>query len=277
MGKDAVELGLPPGLVFASELGEVGEGLVERGVELAELGKKLVAETIPGEGRVGVRGVFAPGLVEDVEVELDLRAADGEERAEDFAGGLAGQGNEEDGMDAAEAVGPGPAEELEEDGFGLVVHGVGGQDGVGPAAAKESVKDLVASVAGGLFEGLAGCCGTSGDVDGMDMERDLQAGAEVLDEALVGVGLGAAYAVVDMNGREADAESQLGEDVGGMERSEESHGVRPAGDGGADAVAGLDVGAVKREDRRCGHDDSIVLWGLLADTGDSCCGGIRLV
>ncbi len=37
LGEEAAELELPAGFVFAGELGEVGEGLVEAGVEVAEL------------------------------------------------------------------------------------------------------------------------------------------------------------------------------------------------------------------------------------------------
>ncbi len=64
--QDAGELGLPAGLVFAGEFGQVGERSVEVGVELAELGEELVADAVTGEGGVGVGSVFAPGLVEGV-------------------------------------------------------------------------------------------------------------------------------------------------------------------------------------------------------------------
>ncbi len=57
LGEDAGEFGLPAGLFFAGEFGEVGEGLVEVGVVGAELGEEFVADVVAGEGGVGVGGV----------------------------------------------------------------------------------------------------------------------------------------------------------------------------------------------------------------------------
>ena len=140
LGEDAGKLGLPVGFLVACELGEVGEGPVERGIEGAELREELMAEAVAGEGGVGVGGVFAPGLVEGAEEIFDLLATDGEEGAEDAGGGTAGDGDGEDGVDASEAFGPGSTKELEEDGLGLVVCRVGGEDGVGVAGAEEVVE-----------------------------------------------------------------------------------------------------------------------------------------
>ena len=109
-----------------------------------------MADAVAGEGGVGVGGVFAPGLVEGVEVGFDLGAAGLEEGAEDFS---AGEGD--DGVDSAEAFGPGSAEELHEDGLGLVVEGVGGEDGVGVAGGDEGGEEIVADGAGSFFDGLA--------------------------------------------------------------------------------------------------------------------------
>jgi hypothetical protein len=89
LGEDAAEFGLPAGLFFASEFGEVGEGLVEIGIVGAELGEELVTDPVAGEGGVGVGGVFAPELVGLSKEGFDLGAAGVEERAEDFAGALA--------------------------------------------------------------------------------------------------------------------------------------------------------------------------------------------
>ena len=171
-------------------------------------------------------------------------AAGVEEGAEDFAG--AGAGNLNDRVDSAEALGPGSAEELHEDGLGLVVEGVGGEDGVGLAGGDEGVEEVVAEGAGGLFDGLAGLGDTIGDVDLMKVEGNVEAGAEGFDKLLVGGGLfRIADSVVDVGGAEADAEGFAGGGVGGVEGEEEGDGVRAAGEGNADAVAGFDVGAVK--------------------------------
>ena len=143
----------------------------------------MVADAVAGVGGVGVGGVFLPGLVGAAEVGFDVGAAGLEEGAEDFSGALVGMVDGDDGVDGAEAFGPGSAEELHEDGFGLVVEGVGGEDGVGVAGGDEGVEEVVADGAGGFFDGFAGVWATRcGDVGVVDVEGDVEAGAEGLDE-----------------------------------------------------------------------------------------------
>ena len=78
-----------------------------------------MADAVSSVGGVGVGGVFAPGLVGLAEEGFDVGSAGVEEGAEDLSGPVAGDGD--DGVDRAEAFGPGPAEEFHEDGLGLVV------------------------------------------------------------------------------------------------------------------------------------------------------------
>ena len=152
----------------------------------------------------------------------------------------------DDGVDGGKALGPGTAEELHEDGLGLVVEGVGGEDGVGVAGGDEGAEEVVADGAGGLFEGLAGLRSSGGDVDVMDVEGDVELDAEVLDEAKIGVGFGGgADAVVDVRGGETYSESIAPGGVGGVEGEKEGDGVGSARDGHADAVAGVDVVSVE--------------------------------
>ena len=249
VGEEAVELGLPVGFFFAGDFGEVAKGAVERGIEGAEAGEEVVAEAVSGEGGVAVRGVFAPGLFEGAEVGFDLGAGGGEERAEDLFGRVAGEVDAEDGVDAAEAFGPGAPEELHEDGFGLVVEGVGGENGIGLAALQEGGEEGVAEGAGGFFEGFTGGAGVGGDVDVAGMKGDSEGGAQVGDEVEVGVGFGAAEAVVEVGCGEADAERGGAGLIGGVEGAEEGYRVGAAGDGDADAMAGGEVLAVEGEGR----------------------------
>ncbi len=159
----------------------------------------------------------------------------------------------EDGVDSGNAVGPGAAEEFEEDGLCLVVASVRGEDAGGGAAEDEVFKDRVAGSAGGLFEGLAVSGGAGGDVCLVKVEGDGEAGTESFDEVLVAVGGLAADAVVDVNRGEADAEGLAGKGVGVMESEEEGDGVGAAGEGDGDAVAGVEVGAVEGQGRGGGH------------------------
>jgi hypothetical protein len=158
----------------------------------------------------------------------------------------------DDGVNGAQAFGPGSAEELHEDGFGLVVEGVGGEDGVGVAGGEEGGEDVVADVAGGFLDSFGISVGTglrdaSGDVGVVKVEGDVEGDAKVFDESLVDVGFFAAELMVDVNGGEAYAEGFAGGGVGGVEGEEERYGVGAAGDGDADAVSGFDLCAVEGE------------------------------
>ena len=186
---------MPAGLFFAGKLGHVGEGLVEIWVVGAELGEELVTDFVAGVGCVGVGGVGAPGLVELGEPGFDFGAAGLQEGAENLS-----FCEWDDGVDGAEAFGPGAAEELHDDGFGLVVEGVGGEDGVGVAGGEERGEEVVAEVAGGFFDGFVCLSDTTGDAGLVKVEWDVVGDAEIFDEVLVGVGFFAAKAVVDVNG-----------------------------------------------------------------------------
>ena len=154
---EAVEFGLPEGFLVAGERGHVGEVFADLGVPLFEFREQLMADAVAGEGRVAVGGVFAPGLSAFREPSLDLGAANGQHGAEDFAGaGLVGADFSVvyDGKDCGDAFGPGSAEELGEDGLGLVVEGVSSGDGIDNALSDESLEPVVAEAAGGLLDSL---------------------------------------------------------------------------------------------------------------------------
>ncbi len=79
----------------------------------------------------------------------------------------------------------------------------------------------------------------------VDVERDAERVAESLDKDKVGVCFSSAEAVVDVDGGETDAEGVTGLGVFGVEKQEEGDGVGATGDCGAEALAGLEVGAIK--------------------------------
>ena len=54
----------------------------------------------------------------------------------------------------AESLSVHAAEEFHENGLGLVVEGVGGEDGVGVAGVEEGGEEFVAGVTGGFFDGF---------------------------------------------------------------------------------------------------------------------------
>ena len=130
---------------------------------------------------------------------------------------------------------------------------MGCEDGVRVAGGNEGVEEVVADGAGGFFDGFAGLGDAVGDAGLMEVEGDVVAGAEVMDELLVGVGFGSAQAVMNVDGGEADAESVAFCVVCGVESEEKSDGVGSARDGGAEAVAGMDVFAREGEGGGLGH------------------------
>ena len=245
--KEAGELGLPERLFVAGDGGEARERVVERRVDGAESGEDLVAEPVAGEGEVGVGLVGLPGLVDGAQVGLDGTPIDGEERAEDAAFAAGVQGEIEEGEDAGKSFGPGAAEELHEDGLGLVVGGVGGGNGVDGAGGEQVAKGGVAEMAGGFLGGFGELFEAGGGVDAAEDEGNGEGPAEVLDELLVAIGGFAPEAVVHVDSGEAKAEGGFGEVVGGVEEAEEGDGVRAAGEGDGEAGAGGEVGAVERK------------------------------
>src|SRR5207248_9379581 len=105
-----------------------------------------------------------------------------------------------------------------------------------------------ADVAGGFFDGFF--CGgdAGGDIGVVEVKGDVEADAEIFDELLISVGFFAAKPVVNVDGAETYSEAVAFGCVCGVEGEEEGYGVGPAGDGDADAVAGVDVCAIEGQD-----------------------------
>ncbi len=114
---------------------------------------------------------------------------------------------------AGQAVEAGAPQEVEQDGLGLVVGGVAGEDVGGQHG-----------VAGGPGPGLE--VGAGGDVDRLGPEAGAEPGRGGLDAA-VGLGL-RAQAVVDVDGGDLAA--------GGDGQDQQGQGVGAAGDGAGDGV-----------------------------------------
>ena len=197
----------PAGFFVAGEFGHLREVIAEVGIPGFELRQQFVADAIAGEGEMAVGGVFAPGLVEGFEEGFDLGAGGGEERAEDAA-----LGEVDDGVDAGEAFGPCAAKELGEDGFGLVVEGVRGGDGVDWTGGHELAEPGVAQAAGGFFDGVGGFSGggigggEGGSVDAETRGRGCSSWRRGAARRRVGIGFIAAKAVVEMGDVEDEAQ-----------------------------------------------------------------------
>jgi hypothetical protein len=220
-----VRLDLQPieGLVPVFFLGERPVGGLREDIDngwipvAGELWQKLVANAVAGEIERGVGGILSPTDIALSEVGADLFARCFDQRADDAIA--------RDGADPGESCGAGPAEEAEEDGLGLIVAGVAESDAVGFATLDHGPEKVEAEASGGLFQIVAG-----GNGGVMEVKGQAETVGQVSNKGGVGVGFGAAEAMVDVE--EADGEVQVVEEV------EETDGVGAAGDGDGDARAG---------------------------------------
>ena len=155
-----------------------------------------MADPVPREPLVGVRGVLPPGDPFGPEEVPELLAPEGEERPDDAVG--------PPGADAA----PGPAEpplEVEEDRLGLVLQGVpGGEERPGAEVAPERQERLVPEAPGRGFQALPGVAQVA-DGEAPEDEGEAERGGEVGRGAGVPVALGSAQLVVDVEADERDA------------------------------------------------------------------------
>lgn len=131
---------------FAEELGVVGGGFDEVGVDCLEEGNDVVADAVAGEVAGEVAGVAEVGDLAGVEVGEDFLFGDGEEGAKqrpvEYAhAGQAGEG--------------GAAAEVHDDGFEVVVGVVGGEDEGAVVFLGQRAQELVAFCAAGFFEAAA--------------------------------------------------------------------------------------------------------------------------
>ena len=208
----------------ARKFGQIGEGLVDGWIERSELRHQLMADAVAGVGCVGVSGVSPPGLIARIEEGFDLSASGRKQRADDLSASAGRRLDIYDGVNGGESCGPCAANQLHQDGFGLVVEGVGGQDGVHVAGGDEAAEEGVAGLAGGLFHGLAVLGGTGWDIGVMDVQGDVVLEAEILDEGEIGVRFGGLPdSVMDVRRGEADPKGVAGCRVGLMDGKEEGH------------------------------------------------------
>jgi hypothetical protein len=257
------EFVVPVVLFAAGDLGEFGKILRHRRIEFVlQQRDQELADSIAGEGVVGVSRVFAPRLVDVVDVLLEFESAEREEWAENLTAKFAVVVFDGDArVNAGESFEAGSADEAHENGLGLVVEGVCGEDFVdGMSFDEKTVEKSIAEFAGGSFEADVLCGGVLRDFVTVTVKFQVVRAGEVGDELVVGVGFEAAKLVVEMDYREDDAE--LGAEF--QKQAEEGDGIEASGDSDADAVAGVeevvaaDVGQNALGERR--HRNMVQQW-----------------
>jgi hypothetical protein len=138
-----------------------------------------------------------------------------------------------DGMNAGEAGESGAAEDVGENGLGLIIGGMSDGDVHGVAIGDELTEEGVAGSAGSVFEIGFVALRLDSNVRVGDAEGQFVFGGELGHEVFVCVGGTAAELMVEVCDAEDDAElcAKFEEQV------QESNGIGAAGDGYGDAVA----------------------------------------
>ncbi len=235
------------------DFGGFAEGFAETGVVVAlQRGEELATDTIAQEARIEIGGVLTEGLVERVQVTLDLLTRGGEQRTDEsgrggegvvggivvgrmgFGGGEFGE--REGAVDSGEAAGAGAAKEAQENGFGLVVAGVGRGYGIEGKRGGGALEKGVAGAASGGFEREVEKGGERCDILSFDLAVKSELGGDIAHEIRIGVGVRSAQTVIEVENDEDDAEG--GGEFG--EGAQERHGISSATDSHADALAGME-------------------------------------
>ena len=198
-----------------------GDGVASGG--LGGGGQEVVSDAVSRVGTAVIRGVFTVFELVLGGVGFDLaapgpekRAEKGERTAADFEGSFLGH--------AAEPGGTGAAEEILQDGLGLVFGVVGEIDAIGAVDPGGFGKAGVAGTAGGELQGNSLVCGESFHVFPDDVRGIAVFLCELLDEAGVGGRGATTEAVVEVNDDEFFCS-------GAVEQVQQNYGIPAARDG----------------------------------------------
>ena len=187
----------------------------------AQEGEDHVAHLVAQDGRVGVRGVFAPREAATAEVGAQVGIAEAEKGTDERDAV-----HVRDGFESGEAIRPRTARHAHDERLGDVVGVVSGRDGVEPQLARHAREEREARTARGHLKRLAG---TPPDARAERAAGEAEARGERLHEARVVVGVGP-QAVVDVqhDGLESQRLAKVGE------RGEKGRGIGSARYGEAD-------------------------------------------
>lgn len=117
--REAGNLGIPGGLLIAGKCGHLGKVLSQAGIPSFQLGQEFVTDSVSRVGEMAIGRVVAPTLAAVTKEGFDFCAGGTQQRTKDGA-------IFELRVDSGKAFGPCPSQELCQDGFGLIVEGMGG-------------------------------------------------------------------------------------------------------------------------------------------------------
>jgi hypothetical protein len=137
-------------------------------------------------------------------------------------------------MDSCETTGSGAANKTQQYGFGLIVACMSGGNAVKAVGCCGTLEESIAGAASGSFERKMKQGGEGGDVLGLDDRVEGELGSEFAHEAFVGLRVGAAKIVVEVEDERhySEGRSKFGNGA------QQGDGVSAATYGEADALAG---------------------------------------
>jgi 2-C-methyl-D-erythritol 4-phosphate cytidylyltransferase len=235
---------LPPGVFIAGQRSHLGQVPAEVRVPAFEQRQQLVPDAVAGEAQMPVGRVFAPRLANGLEIGLDFAASRVEQRPENQS-----LGKFENRGDAAQALGPCTAQQLCQDGFGLVIERVRGRDCIEWSFGQEFSKPAVAQPARGFFERFGGfACRWIGSGFGTGIYARLVEGkaefaGQRAAEFEIGVGFGSAQPMMQM--RRVEHQAQFARMP--CQRSQQGDRIGSAGKPDGQARAGPEQSKVQRQ------------------------------
>ena len=215
-------LGVEEIVFIAEDFGGLPKGLADFATEkFFDGGDDLVAEAIARVAEVEVGGVGAEEDVLVMEESEELSFPEIEKWASDLEGETIDRAFRE-ATDAGESGGAGAAEEMEEDGFGLVVGVMSEEESGAISGVSDFGEELVAGVASGGFDGLSGLGGEGGDVLAAGGAGEAEIFGEIGDELSILVAV-RSQGVIEVTDREVLV-------AGFEEEMEERDGIGTTGD-----------------------------------------------
>lgn len=193
-----------------------------------EEGNQLAANAGASALSIAIAGVLAPGLAALPEIGTQGCAPEGEQGANDFAG---------DWMNAGESSEPGAAEEMRENGLGLVIGGMCGSYAGKMSSFGDAGEPFVAGAPSGVLEIAFRASRKARDVGVRGMKLEAKPGGEPRDELLVCIGRATTQLVIEVESMQNDAQAFA--EV--IEQAQQCDGIGSPGDRYTNAVAGVEA------------------------------------
>jgi hypothetical protein len=218
---------LEDGLIVPRAVGEFLEQGDHLRVEVSsEQGQKFQADFVSAKPDVLVARVNSKVESAILEFPLDFLSRQGEKRPHHIT--------LEDRVDSAQTSRSRAAQKLEEDGFCLIGGRMRGRDLIQPSGIDERKEELIAKLASRGLEVPMALARDFRDLGFFPKEFEAVRFSQTADKSLVGVGLGAAQVMVEVDNRERQA--QVPFEV--PHEFEQQHRVRPPRDAHTNALAG---------------------------------------